>query len=104
MPATACTPRARTNPYFGIPPIDYPSDGSGFGGSALVIWDSGTPTPPTENVPPRPEEGYGEDPHSDPRNEPAAREQKSDFLKVDGGVTDVCGGPCYAAGYTGTAR
>jgi hypothetical protein len=30
------------------------------------------------------------------------RGQKSEFLKVGGGVVDVCGGgPCYANGYTG---
>ena len=36
------------------------------------------------------------------RNDPAARRQKSEFLKVDGAVVDVCGGgPCFAKGYTG---
>jgi len=44
----------------------------------------------------------GEDPHSAPRNEVAARLQKSEFLKVDGKVIDVCGtAPCFARGYTG---
>ena len=39
-----------------------------------------------------------EDPHEYPRRTPAARQQKSDFLKQDGTVTDPCGGlPCVAA-------
>jgi hypothetical protein len=81
-------------PYYGIRPITaYP-----YGGSALVVWDSGSPTPPTTNTPPR----DGADPHGHPRNTPAARAQKSEFLKIGGAVVDVCGGlPCYANGYTG---
>ncbi len=48
------------NPFYGIPPIGaYPYDGS-----ALVVWDSGQPTPPANNTPPR----AGSDPHSHPRN------------------------------------
>jgi hypothetical protein len=81
-------------PYYGIGPIgSYP-----YNGSALVVWDSGSPTPPTDNTPPR----AGADPHSHPRNTPAARAQKSEFLKLGGRVVDTCGvGPCYANGYTG---
>ncbi|MEX2193968.1 MAG: hypothetical protein WD844_01665 [Thermoleophilaceae bacterium] len=64
-----------------------------YGGSALVVWDSGTPTPPTTNTPPR----AGDDPHEFPRRQPAAREQKSAFLQIGGQIIDVCGGgPCYA--------
>jgi hypothetical protein len=75
---------------WGIEGIDkYP-----YGGSALVVWDSGAPTPPTGNTAPR----DGEDPHSDPRASKDAREQKSEFLKGNGRVVDVCGGkPCTAA-------
>jgi len=82
------------NPFYGIPPIGaYPYDGS-----ALVVWDSGQPTPPANNTPPR----AGSDPHSHPRNSPIGRAQKSEFLKIGGGVVDTCGaGPCYANGYTG---
>jgi hypothetical protein len=82
------------NPFYGIPPIGaYPYDGS-----ALVVWDSGQPTPPANNTPPR----AGSDPHSHPRNTAIARAQKSEFLKIGGGVVDTCGaGPCYANGYTG---
>ena len=81
-------------PFYGIPPIgSYP-----FAGSALVVWDSGQPTPPIENVPPR----AGSDPHGHPRNTAIARAQKSEFLKIGGRVVDTCGvGPCYANGYTG---
>jgi hypothetical protein len=84
------------DPFFGLDAFDaFPGTGS-----ALVVWDSGTPAPPTANVPPRPEWGYGRDPHADPRNEPRARLQKSEFLKVGGAVVDTCeGGPCYARGH-----
>jgi hypothetical protein len=64
-----------------------------FGGSAIVMWDSGTPAPPITNTPNR----GGDDPHSHPRSTPAARDQKSEFLKIDGRVIDVCGGaPCHS--------
>lgn len=68
-------------------------EGSSFDGSAIVVWDSGTPAPPTGNVPPR----DGDDPHGFPRASKDAREQKSEFLKRNGRVVDVCGGrPCTA--------
>ena len=64
-----------------------------FPGSAIVMWDSGTPAPPITNTPNR----AGSDPHSRPRATPAARVQKSEFVKIDGRVVDVCGGaPCHA--------
>ena len=73
-------------PYWGIKTIpSYP-----YEGSAIVIWDSGSPTPPLTNNPPT----TGHDPHEDPRNSPAARTQKAEFLR-HGDVIDVCdGGPC----------
>jgi hypothetical protein len=72
-----------------IPPIRrFPSKGS-----AIVFWDSGTPAPPITNTPNR----AGDDPHDNVRATPAARVQKSEFLKIDGRVVDVCGGmPCRA--------
>lgn len=91
-------------PYYGIPCL---SDDNAKG-SAIVVWDGG-PTvkadgspnefgvapPPTDNTPPRPELGYGADPHSFPRTTPAARLQKSEFLKSGGKVVDTCDGkPC----------
>ncbi len=94
-------------PYYGIPAIpSYP-----FGGSALVIWDSGNPAPPIGNIPPPeitpidPEwsdlgpcpQGSNSDPHSCPRKNANARQQKSDFLQAAGVVTDVCGGAACLA-------
>jgi hypothetical protein len=94
-------------PYYDIPAISsYP-----FDGSAVVIWDSGNPAPPVDNLPPAviqstdPEWGdlspcaqaFASDPHECPRRQPAARLQKSEFLKNGGAVIDVCaGGPCFA--------
>ncbi len=78
-------------PYWNIPAL--PS--IPYEGSALVIWDSGTPAPPLSNTPPMGEE-YGRDPHEDPRRMPSTRAQKARFLKT-GEVSDVCGGsPCVA--------
>jgi hypothetical protein len=96
QPALDAGRHSDVNPYFGIPPIgSFP-----FNGSALVVWDSGSPTPPTTNTPPR----AGNDPHGHPRGEVSARIQKSEFLKLNGRVIEVCGSrPCYAAGYTGTS-
>jgi len=76
-------------PLWGIPRIaQFP-----FDGSAIIVWDSGTPAPPAMNVPPR----DGDDPHEDPRASRAARRQKSEFLKRNGRVVDVCDGkPCTA--------
>jgi hypothetical protein len=91
-----------TDPFWGIPAIDsYP-----FGGSALVVWDSGPPRPGDDGVLPPPvtdtPPSGARDPHSDPRGEVAARLQKSEFLKPDGAVVNVCGvKPCYAHGWTG---
>jgi hypothetical protein len=89
QPALAPGRHSDVDPYYGIPAIpSFP-----FDGSAMVVWDSGTPTPPITNTPPR----AGSDPHSRPRSTPAARLQKSEFLKASGAVVDVCGGaPCLA--------
>jgi hypothetical protein len=57
-----------------------------YQGSALVLWDSGTPSAPAGDVAPH----AGSDPHEDPRNSAAARAQKSAFLQRDGVVIDVC--------------
>jgi hypothetical protein len=63
-----------------------------FQGSALVIWDSGSPPPPLGNLPPT----EGHDPHGDTFNTPIARQQAAHFL-VNGELIDVCGGaPCEA--------
>jgi len=87
QPAIAAGRHSDVNPYYGIPAIpSYP-----FDGSALIVWDSGTPTPPTTNTPPT----TGADSHGDPRTSVDSRVQRSEFLKVGGAVVDVCAGaPC----------
>jgi hypothetical protein len=89
QPALAPGRHSDIDPFFGVPPIpSFPFDGSAF-----VVWDSGTPTPPTTNTP----NTGGSDPHGRPRATASARVQKSEFLKADGAVVDVCGGaPCLA--------
>ena len=63
-----------------------------YAGSALVVWDSGTPAPPLGNLPPT----QGHDPHGDTGNTPAARAQAAHFLAT-GEVIDTCAGaPCVA--------
>jgi hypothetical protein len=89
QPAIAAGRNSDVVPYYGIPAI--PSDP--FDGSGLVVWDSGAAPPPTTNTSPQ----TGPDPHSDPRNSPVARQQKSDFLQTGGSIVDVCTGmPCTA--------
>lgn len=89
-PAVAASRSSDREPYWNIPSIPDGRDD----GSALVIWDSGTPIPPTQNLAPT----AGRDPHEDPRNSASARRQKSEFLRVDGSFTDVCDAqPCTAA-------
>ena len=61
-----------------------------YEGSALIYWDSGNATPPNGNVPPT----QNGDPHSHPRNEPAAGWQEAHFL-LTGWMVDVCGGGDY---------
>jgi hypothetical protein len=87
---------AAREPHYGIP---------AFGtlpgrGSALVIWDSGEPVPPTSNTPPK----DGADPHEFPRRTPWARTMKSAFLSLDSQVIDTCGGaPCRTSSYGATS-
>jgi hypothetical protein len=87
------------NLFFKVPAIEqFPFDGSG-----IVIWDSGPgfndPPPLTNTAPEEPQ--FGEDPHSQPRSTVAAREQKSEFLKPDGAIVDVCNGaPCHTDAFT----
>ena len=92
QPALAPGRHSDVEPYYGIPAIPaHP-----FAGSALVVWDSGTPASPITNTPPFPPD-YGSDPHGRPRATASARVQKSEFLKTNGTVVDVCSGaPCVA--------
>ena len=76
-------------PFWGIDPIDgYP-----FAGSALVIWDYGTPAPPVgAAIPTDPE--YGRDPHGAGSDEPLVLVQALGYL-LGGQLLNVCGdGPC----------
>jgi hypothetical protein len=69
-------------------------NGYPYEGSAIVVWDSGAAPSPLGNVAP----SEGEDPHEDPRATQQARQQKSEFLRRNGRVVDVCGGrPCAAS-------
>ncbi len=78
-----------TEPFWGIDVIDgYP-----FVGSAYVMWDFGTPAPPSGPTPPFPPD-YGNDPHGAGSSEPLVLVQALSFL-LDGTFMDVCGGkPC----------
>ncbi len=84
---------------WGIPAIG----GFPYRGSAIEVWDSGpgrVQPPPVGNVP-AVAGPTNVDPHSDPRNTPAAQHQISDFLEADGAVTDVCAGqPCHTSVYS----
>ena len=65
-----------------------------YAGSAIIFWDSGSPTPPTTNLPPR----DGRDPHGDPRSNVDVRRQKSAFLSPESVLIDICGDdPCGTA-------
>ncbi len=72
------------DPQFGFEP----NDPSVREPAVLAYFDSGTPTPPNGNVAP---EGLGDDPHGDPRKDPAAHEQKMEFFRT-GRVVDVAAG------------
>jgi hypothetical protein len=64
-----------------------------FTGSALVMWDFGTPEPPRTNTAP----GFPgfPDPHGLGGRVPAVRQMASEFLQTDGRLIDVCSGlPC----------
>ena len=87
QPALAPGRHPDESPYFGLPAVP----GEGFTGSVMVYWDSGTPPPPSIELPP----SEGTDPHSRPRAQASARTQKSAFF--DGVFLDVCGAlPCAA--------
>lgn len=66
-----------------------------YTGSMMTFWDSGSPTPPTGNIPP----SAGHDPHNDIANTPAALDQVLRFY-TDGQIADPCAGaPCQAIPY-----
>lgn len=60
-------------------------------GSAYFLWDTGSPSSPITNTPPR----TGHDPHDDTPNIPGVRTLKDQFWHPFGPISDVCtGGPC----------
>ena len=62
-------------------------------GSYLVVWDFGTPPPPTENLPNR----AGQDPHGLGRDQDEVLAVSTAFLN-EGVLVDTCaGGPCQTA-------
>ncbi len=99
--------------YEAIPEVStFPA---GPGDSFFVYYDGGPPaytgtvrdgsgTPPLENVPPRPEWGYGDDPHSFPRRAPDAIEHSRTFLN-DGtiGACAAASDYCFSNGWDGMA-
>ena len=75
-------------PLWGIEPITYP-----YSGTALVMWDYGTPRPPIGPEPPS-EPEFGLDPHGAGSDEALVLVQALGYL-LSGGLQNVCGeGPC----------
>jgi hypothetical protein len=86
-PALAPGRSADVEPFWGIEPVRRLPDS---GDSYLVVWDFGTPTPPTVNQPNR----AGEDPHGMGRDRPDVLTMTATFLS-EGTLVDTCGGgPC----------
>jgi hypothetical protein len=64
-----------------------------WGGSAYFLWDTGSPSSPVSNTPPR----AGHDPHDDTPNIPGVRSLKDQFWHPVGSIGDVCGGAACTA-------
>jgi hypothetical protein len=73
-------------PHWGIEPLDY----AAVPQASLIMWDFGTPAPPTVNLPPTDPE-YGRDPHGAASAEPRVLTQAVTFL-LTGTLSDACGG------------
>ena len=74
---------------WGLPALDHAAKVT----AAVVMWDYGTPAPPTVNLPPT-EPAYGKDPHGAGSREPLVLQQALTFL-ITGSVPDPCNGrPC----------
>jgi hypothetical protein len=73
-------------PHWGIEPLDY----AAVPQASLIMWDFGTPSPPTVNLPPA-EPEYGRDPHGAASDEPRVLTQAITFL-LTGTLSDACGG------------
>jgi len=72
------------DPQWGLEPL------AGTTGSALYVWDFGTPAPPPVNLPPS-EPEYGEDPHGAGSREQRVLTLALGFL-LTGELTAACGG------------
>ncbi|MGQ0802646.1 MAG: hypothetical protein ACT4PI_02100 [Actinomycetota bacterium] len=87
QPALAPGRSNDVEPLFGLEAVP----GFPYDGSVLVVWDYGTPAPPTDNQAPT----EGADPHGNIVSTIPAVLMASDFLKTGGAVTDPCmGQPC----------
>ncbi len=73
-------------PQYGLPPLDQTKPAK----AGLVLWDYGTPTPPTDNLAPN-GSAYGADPHGDGRGNALLLDQITTFL-TSGVIPDECGG------------
>jgi hypothetical protein len=58
-----------------------------YAGSAYFLWDTGSPSSPLENIPPR----EGHDPHDDVPNIPEVRRLKDQFWHPAGAIEAACG-------------
>ncbi|MBI4934491.1 MAG: hypothetical protein HY828_11475 [Actinobacteria bacterium] len=92
-PSLADGRSADTDPQWGIDAFD-PADPSD---AILVVWDFGTPAPPTVNLPPT-EPEYGQDPHGAGSDEPRVLQQAFTFLLTGEFDTTLCGAalPCVS--------
>jgi len=83
-------------PMWNIAPLDPSAPTTAI----LVLWDFGTPGPPSVNLPPT-EPEYGRDPHGAGSDEPLVLQQALTFL-LTGEFTDLCNaGPCQSKVLTG---
>lgn len=88
MPIAAPDRVVESDPGWLLDSLVYPHTGSAF-----FLWDTGSPSSPLANVPPR----EGHDPHDDTPNIPEVRALKSQFWRPDGAIDNPCGdGPCTA--------
>ncbi len=88
QPALAAGRDTAVTPMWGIPAMSsFPFDGVG-----LVMWDYGTPAPPTTNTP----NHAGTDPHGLGAFNPRVAQQVTNWLQHDGFFVDLCSsGPCH---------
>ena len=85
-------------PQWGLAALDVSASSASDSvrGGYLVVWDYGTPAPPTVNLPPTSPE-YGNDPHGAGSSEQRVLRQALTFL-LEGRFDDVCAGaPCVGA-------